>query len=82
MSINEEYYQQGQAAFVTGQKCSYSPSSARGIAWGNGYNDALLLETLFEEDEVDQAPTMEEALNATIVDSCECDPCECDEEES
>jgi hypothetical protein len=77
MSINEEYYQQGQAAFVTGQKCSYSPSSARGIAWSNGYNDALLLETLFEEGEEDYTPTLEEAQNAVVVDPCECDDEEC-----
>jgi len=68
MSIEEEYYQQGQAAFVTGQKCSYSPRSQRAIAWKQGYNDALLLETLFEESECDLPPTLEDAQNATMAE--------------
>lgn len=71
MSIEEEYYQQGQSAFVTGEKCSYSPRSKRATAWNQGYNDALLLETLFEESEGDLPPTLEEAQNAAMAESCE-----------
>lgn len=61
------YYTQGFNAFSSGEKCAYSPTSPRGLAWAEGFADA---ECAAFSPEDDALPTLEDAMDASMSEDC------------